>query len=105
MYACSDEHPENYAIRWNVWYISDGVGYMVRRGMIDVETVVNLGEEAFINVWEKSKDLIVEQRTRYSNPRLLSNCEYLVNEIKRWENEHGIIRQVLPTFLRYVPDT
>jgi hypothetical protein len=99
----SDEHPEKYALRWNLWYISDGVGYMVRRGMIDVETVLNLGGSTFKAMWEKSKDIVIEQRRRYGLPGLLNNWEYLVNEIKKWENEHEVISQMPSTYLSYVP--
>ena len=100
----SDEHPENYSMRWNLWYLIDGVGYILRRNMIDVETVVNLGGGMFLMVWEKSKELIIEQRRRYKIPFLLDNFEYLVNDINRWSHEHGRAYDFPSTFLKYVPE-
>jgi hypothetical protein len=100
----SDEHPENYAKRWNLWYTCDGVGYILRRGRIDVETVTNLGGGVFVFIWEKSKDVIIEQRKRYGLPALLDNFEYLAGEVKRWSNEQGGSIEVPITYLKYIPD-
>ena len=100
----SDEHPENYAKRWNLWYTCDGVGYILRRGKIDVETVTNLGGGFFVFVWEKSKDVIIEQRKKYGLPALLNNFEYPAGEVKRWSNEQGGSVEVPVTYLKYVPD-
>jgi len=100
----SDEHPENYAMRWNLWYIGDGIGYILRRGLIDLETVTNLGGGIFVIIWEKSRDLIVEQRERYKMPTLLENFEYLVGEVKAYRFRQGRPVEVPETYLRYVPD-
>lgn len=57
----SDEHPENFAKRFSTFYLYDGVGYLLQRGLLDEETAYRLCGLASCYVWKKYEKVIKEQ--------------------------------------------
>ena len=60
----------------------EGVGVLVKRGLLDVSLVDDLMSGATMRFWEKFEDLIKETRIRYNFPQRAEYIEYLYNQVK-----------------------
>jgi len=60
----------------------EGVGVLVKRGLIDVSLMDDLMSGGIIMFWEKIEDVIKETRIRYNFPQRAEYIEYLYNQIK-----------------------
>ncbi|MCX6653967.1 MAG: hypothetical protein NTY03_02470, partial [Candidatus Bathyarchaeota archaeon] len=76
----SDEHPEIYAKRYASLYEFGGVGYLLKKGLIDRDTAYSLAETQGLWLWRKFESMVREQRVRYNTPESFSDLEYLAAE-------------------------
>jgi hypothetical protein len=60
----------------------EGVGVLVKRGLIDVSLVDDLMSGSTMRFWEKFEDFIMETRIRYNWPQRGEYIEYLYNQVK-----------------------
>ena len=101
-----DEHVKYDQV--NVWL--EGIGALVRRGLIDINLICDMESfaHAVIVLWERFGPVIVEFRERFSLPYHLKDYEYLYNAIRPIWLEHnparargrpGVLLQVMPTDL------
>jgi hypothetical protein len=74
-----ETNPENYAMRWAVWNKMNGLGYMVREGAIDAETIYDHSGGRIIWLWVKFSPIILEFRSRASYA--MKWWEYLVDQL------------------------
>ena len=70
-----------------VFYFFEEVGLLLKKGLIDIETVDQLMGYSIIAVGTKSMQIIEDARKRYNEPRLYQNFEYLYNEMKKREQQ------------------
>jgi hypothetical protein len=88
-------NPENYAIRWSVWNKMNGLGYMVKEGAIDVETVYDHSGGRIIWLWIKFEPIIMIIR-KHSASYTLKWWEYLVDELGKVAKDRGDELTVIP---------
>jgi hypothetical protein len=74
---------ENYSKRMSLWYQYDMMGYLYKSGLIDLDTVANVGGSFPFWDWFKFKPIIEEYRKTDIGPRGLSNWEYLAEAVMR----------------------
>ena len=65
---------------FNVYY--EGIGVMIKRGLIDPTFVDDIMSGEIIRVWEKFEPVVIEWRKRQNWPQAFEWNEYLYNEIK-----------------------
>ena len=82
-----------------VWQQFNGVGLLLKRGLIDRETAYGLtgGWRAAL-IWLKWKDIIVEMRERWYNPDYMDGLEYLGVEMMTLREEKGFPNRLPPGF-------
>ena len=68
--------------------IYDGVGALLREGLLNVRMVALVDAKYIIWDWEKYKDVIYNQRKRDNDRRYRSEWEYLYNTIMKYLEEH-----------------
>lgn len=74
---------QDYASWARVGRFFDGVGILVRKGLIDPSLVTELMREVIIYNWERVRPWVNEQRSIGSNPHVWENYEYLYGEIRK----------------------
>jgi hypothetical protein len=81
-------NPENYPKRMSLWLQYDSIGYLYRSGLIDLDTVANVGSGLLVWDWLKFKPIIEEYRKIGEiGSRGFSNFEYLAEAVmKRYES-------------------
>jgi hypothetical protein len=68
----------------------EGMGVMVKRGLIDVTVVDDLLSGPIMGLWQKHESIILEDRRRRSMPTMWEWFEYLYEEVRKVaEVEHG----------------
>ncbi len=65
-----------------VWYF-EGVGQLLRDGLIDIRLVDAMYSDRVIRLWEKGYPIVVGLREQYRNPDYYGNFEYLYRELKK----------------------
>jgi hypothetical protein len=81
-------NPKNYAMRWAVWNKMHGLGYMVKEGAIDVETVYEHSGARIIWMWIRFEPIILDIR-EMGGSYALKWWEYLVNELEKVAKQRG----------------
>jgi hypothetical protein len=82
---------ENYAKRSKIFFMLSETGYLLKQGLIDIETVYEItgGHSPFL-VWNKFKPIFLEQRVRYEDPARLVWFEYLITELSKERVRRGL---------------
>jgi len=75
----SSVNPGNYAKRSAFWQTCDLIGYQYRTGLLDIQTIYNVGGVWIWNAWRKFKPIIEEYRKWEWPNDTYSNFEYLAN--------------------------
>ncbi len=63
----------------------DGLGFLLHKRLIDVDTIEYILSGSTTGVWEKLKPIIEGMRKQYNIPELFEWFEYLYNELQRRE--------------------
>jgi hypothetical protein len=85
----STVNPEHAAVRNSHWAFYEGLGLLLRDGLIDRETVYTLqGVPCLLN-WFKWETVIVEIRKGTLGDDWMENFEYLADEMIRMRQERG----------------
>jgi len=63
-------------------YFFEGIGVLMKKGLIDTEFVDDLMSGVIVSLWDKFGPMIIEQRERYNWPTAAEWFEYLYNQIK-----------------------
>jgi hypothetical protein len=64
----SDDHPDLYAKRTSALYEFNGVGHLLKEGLIDMDTAYGLTEVQGLWLWRKFEPIYREQMVRYNTP-------------------------------------
>jgi len=78
----SDVNPEAYLMYRKVFGYLEGLGVLVRRGLIDPSLVDDLMSGAIVGYWEKFEPFFIERRKRLNWPQVGEQIEYLYNQVK-----------------------
>ena len=85
-FATYEEYETKYGDPWankallTLVAFNDGLGYLLRKRLIDKEIIEYLSEGMITGVWEKLQPIITGMRKHY--PGLYSSFEYLYHEMK-----------------------
>jgi hypothetical protein len=101
----SDEHPEMYAKRYAALYELSGVGYLLKKGLIDKDTAYSLAETQGLWLWRKFEPIVREQRVRYNMPVSFSDLEFLAAETVKELEERGYSSKIPEGFAHYTGKT
>jgi len=75
-------NPKENAIDKTVGQYFEGIGILVKKGLIDIELVDDMMSGLILGWWEKNKSRIIEVREYWNAPNILEWAEYLANEVK-----------------------
>jgi hypothetical protein len=100
----SDYNLDNYAKRFSVWYTYNTLGMLVREKLVEPEVLYKINNVNPCLMWSKFKDIIKEQKKRYSGGDALSDFEFLSNEIHRVALSRDPSFRIPETLTHYVPD-
>ena len=96
----SGNNTDAYAKRYTVWYAYDGIGYLLKHGLIDIDIAYHLNDSAALWQWEKFGQIIKHQREVYNIPELCLWFEYLVEELRKRRKQLGHSDKVPESFGR-----
>jgi hypothetical protein len=82
--------PDSFAKRYSVMRMFDGVGLLLRDGLLDVDKVYDLIDSAVLQQWRKWGPIVKETRTRYPWPDAEEGFEYLYDEMMKVRRKRGI---------------
>jgi hypothetical protein len=64
---------------------NDGLGFLLYKRLIDIDTIEYILSGSTTGFWEKVKPIIEGMRKQYNMPKLFEWFEYLYNELQRRE--------------------
>ena len=99
----SENNPENWVFRYSMWSRLNGVGLLVKAGLIDVDRVYDLMSWTILWQWEKWEDIISIIRGLYNNPSFMEGFEFIANEVVKESESRGYSAEVPENYLGYVP--
>mgnify|MGYP002395903582 CR=1 FL=1 len=79
--------PEAYADFQTLNNFFEGLGVLVKKGMVDIGWVEELFAGRIVWFWKRFESLFMEARKRLNDPTQYSNIEYLYNEMTRRERQ------------------
>jgi len=99
----SDDHPEQFAKRLSVWRTFQGIGLLLRDGLVDAEGLYDLIGSAVFFMWVKWESIFKEFRVRYTLPDDYELFENLYLELMKVRRRRGISEDPPETGLKYIP--
>jgi hypothetical protein len=85
----SDDHLDMYTKRISTLYEFNGVGFLLKGGLIDMDTAYSLADTLGLQLWRKFEPIVREQRVRYNVPELYADLEFLAAEVAKRLEERG----------------
>jgi len=87
----STVNKDNYSKRVMIFAMIAQVGYSLKQGDIDIETLYNLlPSHGSLQIWNKFKPILMEQRKRYNDPHWYRWFEYYADEIMKERVRQGL---------------
>jgi len=85
----SDESDSEFIRAANLVYcFYEGLGVFVKEGLVDIRMIALTMTYATRTLWEKIAPVVYESRKRMNYPRMLSEFEYLYDELMKYIEEH-----------------
>ncbi|MGD0805456.1 MAG: hypothetical protein ABSA11_15460 [Candidatus Bathyarchaeia archaeon] len=100
----TDNDVDAAAKRFMLWQSWNGMGLMLRRGMIEAEDLYDIGGSMVVMHWKKWEPIVQEIRRRYWGSDYLRDFEYLNDEMMKIKIMRDSSYKVPETFFKYVPD-
>ena len=91
-------NPEERTIWFSVALFFEGIGVLVKRGLIDISLVDDLLGTMVKQTWEKIGPVEVESRVRFNSPRGFEDFEYLYDEVVRFSEGRGSYQEMRDGF-------
>ena len=87
----SSVNVENFAMRYNQWYFWEGMGLLLKKGLVDREMIYHLlgGGFGVLMNWDKFGPIIKEMRAQMGQSDLFLWFEYLADEMRKMTEEKG----------------
>jgi hypothetical protein len=79
-----ESNPDAYSNRIAVSSFFEGIGFLVKRDLVDISMVHNLLGISVVHTWEKIGPVFIDARVRVNEPYLYLDFEYLYNEILKY---------------------
>jgi len=77
-----EANPEAYMMYRKIFGFLEGLGVLVRRGLIDPSLVDDLMSGLVISYWEKFEPIFVERRRHLNWPQVAEQIEYLYHQVQ-----------------------
>ena len=77
----SDDITKYTAMNWYIVFF-EGIGVLVRQGLVDIDLVSEMMSGNIIWFWERYRDAFLDCRVKYNWPRWMIESEYLYNRVK-----------------------
>ena len=77
-----DNNLDAYGEHWYLWQRYDSIGFLLKKGVIDLSYLDDLLKSAVIAAWNKFEPVIVDLRNKMGQPNLWNQFEFLAKEIK-----------------------
>jgi hypothetical protein len=74
---------ESYAEHGSIWTQYDGIGFLLKKNVIDLSFIDDALKNSVMVMWNKFEPIIFDARERSGEPNLYNHFEYLVNELKQ----------------------
>ena len=84
----SSTNPEHYGKRGSVWWNYNAIGFLLKRGHVSIDEVLDLIGTQAVLLWDKWGDMIFEVRENQGISNYFTGFEHLVNEIKKFREQH-----------------
>jgi len=81
-------HPENFQYRYLLGTFFEGVGVLVKENLLNIRLVAELMTTPIMDYWEFFAPYIDEARARHKMFRMMSETEYLYNELMEYMDKH-----------------
>ena len=83
-----DGNMKHYTKYMSVMSYFEGIGVLVKRGLIDISLVYDLLELPLKIVWSKFETVVLDSRKHLDMAHLWNDVEYLYNELMKYIEEH-----------------
>lgn len=84
----SSVNMENYLQRSRIWRMLNNFGHIIKRGLVDPETVYDGIQGGFVeDMWNKHSVIIMERRKISNQPHFHEGFEYLAEAMKSVERD------------------
>lgn len=84
-----DANPEYKRIENTISTFFEGLGTIVREGLLDIRFIASMQGGTTRRYWEKMAPIVKEGRVVGGYPRWLSETEYLYDELMKYMKEHS----------------
>jgi len=102
----TDSNPELAAMRLGTLYEWNGIGYFLRKGVIDRDTAYTLCNGVSGSwLWKKFEPVIREMRIRYNMPDAFADLEFLGLELVKEIEKRGFDNKTPEGFAHYTGKT
>jgi hypothetical protein len=81
-------NPEDWAKLWAIGNMFDGIGFIAKKGTINLEDVYDYGGDGLMHAWYKFR-LIIPELRKAANPKMWEWWEYLAMEMERISDQRG----------------
>ncbi len=86
----SSVNMENFEKRYSRWTFYDGLGMLLKKGLVDKEMIYYLmGGYSAYWYWEKFKEVIQFSRISLNSPDHFAMFEYLAEEMRKMKVKRG----------------
>ena len=100
----TDANFENAVTRVNIWFTYDSLGHLLRKGLIDLETVYDSAGVFTLWTWDKFEPILDEHRRRYVGNDVYRGWEYLAGEVMKMKLKRDPSYKVPEMFAKYIPN-
>jgi hypothetical protein len=98
----TDFNVESSVARYHVFFSYETIGNMVRSSLADAHTVFLANGWVCIFMWDKFRQVIEENRRRYSGKDAWTGFEYLAGEMAKIKSSGDPLWVVPPAYGKYV---
>ncbi|MBM3292576.1 DUF948 domain-containing protein [Candidatus Bathyarchaeota archaeon] len=92
------------AKRFAIWNNFNSTGAMLRKGVVGIEDLYDIGGNGVLFYWEKYKSVIEEGRRRYFGKENMKDFEYYAGEMLKYVREKDPSYTVPMTLDKYISD-
>jgi len=95
---------DNASKRLAVWNYYEVIGNLLRRGLVDRETLYDAQAVWSAYIWLKFRSVIEGHRIRYAGKDAYGGFEYLVGEMLKMKSERDPSYKIPENFAKYIPE-
>ena len=77
----TENNLESASVRLSLWYTYNTLGELLRRGLVDENTLYNAMGWGVVSIWKKFESVVAEHRRRYMSRDQWTGFEYLAGRM------------------------